>query len=104
VGRPLIGVVHWLAYDIPASKTGFKEGEVSTSSAEFKGGKSTMNRDTYFGPCPPSGSKAHPYTFLLFATDIEPGTLKAGMTNEELAPMLRNHVVASTSLVARYGG
>src|SRR5476651_1364818 len=28
-GRAPLGVIHWLAYDIPASKTGLKEGEAS---------------------------------------------------------------------------
>ncbi len=61
-GRVPLGVVHWLAYDIPASKTSLKEGEASKPSTEFKGGKNITGGMTYFGPCPPAGVKPHPYT------------------------------------------
>jgi Raf kinase inhibitor-like YbhB/YbcL family protein len=102
-GRAPMGVVHWLAYDIPASKTSLKEGEASNPSSEFKGGKSTMNLMTYFGPCPPRGVKPHPYVFTLMATDLAPGTLTAGMTQPELGAALQGHVLESVSLVSRFG-
>lgn len=102
-GNPPLGFVHWVAYDIPASKTSVKEGEASQPSSGFKGGKSGVGRDAYFGPCPPPGEKAHPYTFVLMATDLAPGTLNAGMTREELAAALKGHVVDRTTLVLRYG-
>src|ERR1700742_5365799 len=41
-GRPPGGVSHWVAYGIPASVTGFAEGDVSKAS------------DTYVGRTPPS--------------------------------------------------
>jgi Raf kinase inhibitor-like YbhB/YbcL family protein len=98
-----LGFVHWVAYDIPASKLSLKEGEASAPPTEFKGGKSTPGLPFYFGPCPPRGDKPHPYVFTLIATDLEAGTLKAGLTREELGEALRGHVLGSTSLVARYG-
>lgn len=102
-GRAGAGVVHWLAYDIPVARTGFKEGEASQPATDFKGGKSTPNLDVYFGPCPPFGDKPHPYIFTLVATDMAPGSLKAGMTRDELVAALGGHVLGTTNLITRYG-
>ncbi len=57
-GRAPLGVVHWLAYGIPASKTGFKEGEAAQPPNGFMGGKSTMNLPSYFGPLSSEGRQA----------------------------------------------
>jgi Raf kinase inhibitor-like YbhB/YbcL family protein len=103
VGRGGMGVVHWVAYDIPASKTSLKEGEASNPSTEFKGGKNTPGLLTYFGPCPPKGDKPHPYVITLIATDMEPGALKPDMTRDELGAALTGHSLGATSIVTRYG-
>jgi len=102
-GRVPLGVVHWLAYDIPAAKTSLKEGEASKPSTEFKGGKNITGGMTYFGPCPRAGDKPHPYTFILAATDLEPGTLKEGMNQTDLGAALQGHVLGSTTLVTPFG-
>ena len=102
-GRGGAGVVHWVAYDIPASKTSLKEGEASKPSSEFKGGKNIAGVGTYFGPCPPFGDKPHPYVITLIATDLAPGSLQAGMTKDELDKALQNHVLGDTTLVLRFG-
>ena len=73
-GRPPGGVSHWVAYGIPASVTGFAEGEVSKPSDKYVGGQSTMKLSNYFGPCTPPGAPHH-YTFTLIATDLEPTAL-----------------------------
>ena len=70
-GRGGLGVVHWVAYGIPASITGFAEGEVSGPSDKYVGGKSTPGLAHYFGPCTPPGDWHH-YTFTLIATDLDP--------------------------------
>jgi Raf kinase inhibitor-like YbhB/YbcL family protein len=103
VGRGGQGVVHWVAYDIPASKTSLKEGEASKPSSEFKGGKGTAGLTTYAGPCPPFGDKPHPYVITLVATDLEAGGLKPDMTRDELGAALTGHVLGATSIVTRYG-
>jgi Raf kinase inhibitor-like YbhB/YbcL family protein len=103
VPRGGVGFVHWVAYDLPAKKTSLKEGEASAPSSEFKGGKNGAGSETYFGPCPPFGEKPHPYVITLTATDLEPGTLKPGMTRDELGAALAGHIKGSTSLVARSG-
>jgi Raf kinase inhibitor-like YbhB/YbcL family protein len=101
-GRNGLGVVHWVAYDIPASVHEFAEGEVSKPSTKYVGGKSIVNRSTYFGPCPPPNTAPHHYTFTLIATDLEPGALPAGLTREELLAKLEGHAHASASIVALF--
>ena len=57
-GRRPGGVSHWVAYGIPASVTGFAEGEASKQTDKYVGGKSLMGLPHYFGPCTPPGRAA----------------------------------------------
>ena len=100
-GRLGLGVVHWVAYGIPASVSGFVEGEVSKPSSKFVGGKSTRGLPTYFGPCTPPGDWHH-YTFTLIATDLEPAALQPGMTRDELFAALAGHAKGAAGLVGRF--
>ncbi|MBV9235650.1 MAG: YbhB/YbcL family Raf kinase inhibitor-like protein [Xanthobacteraceae bacterium] len=102
-GRAPAGVAHWVAYGIPASVTGFAEGEVSGPSEKYVGGKSTMNLPNYFGPCTPAGVGFHHYTFILMATDLDPKALAPGMTREELTQALNGHVKGSTGMIGMFG-
>jgi Raf kinase inhibitor-like YbhB/YbcL family protein len=97
-GRPPGGVSHWVAYGIPATVTGFAEGEVSKQTEKFVGGQSLMKLPHYFGPCTPPGPPHH-YIFTLMATDLEPAALKEGMTRDELIKALDGHAKDATSLV-----
>ena len=83
-GRAPSGVSHWVAYGIPASVTGFAEGEASKPSDKYVGGKSTMGVGNYSGPCTPPNTTPHHYTFILIATDFEPGELPPGLTRDEV--------------------
>jgi Raf kinase inhibitor-like YbhB/YbcL family protein len=100
-GRAGLGVVHWVAYGIPAGVTGFAEGEVSKPSDKFVGGKSTMGLPTYFGPCTPPGDWHH-YTLILIATDLDPKALQPGLTRDELLAALNGHAKGSAGLIARF--
>jgi Raf kinase inhibitor-like YbhB/YbcL family protein len=82
-GRAGAGVVHWLAYGIPASVTGFAEGEVSKPSDKYTGGKGTRGVGFYSGPCTPPNTMPHHYTFVLIATDFGPKELPSGLTRDE---------------------
>ena len=48
-GRAPAGVIHMVIYGIPGNVTGFAEGELSKASDKFVGGKSTMEKNTYWG-------------------------------------------------------
>lgn len=56
--------VHWLVKDIPADVIEIKENSVSGTEVE-----NDFGRDSYGGPCPPSG--VHRYFFRLVALDVE---------------------------------
>jgi Raf kinase inhibitor-like YbhB/YbcL family protein len=100
-GRAGLGVVHWIAYGIPVAVTGLTEGEASSPSPKFVGGKSTRNLPTYFGPCTPPGDWHH-YTFTLIATDLDPKALQPGMTRDELLTALAGHALGAAGRVGRF--
>ena len=100
-GRLGLGVVHWVAYGIPASVKRFSEGEVSKPSDKFVGGKSTRNLPTYFGPCTPPGDWHH-YTFTLIATDLDPKALQPGLTRDQVIAALAGHAKGAAGLIARF--
>ena len=87
-GRGL-GVDHWLAYGIPASVTGFAEGETSKPSDKYVGGIGTAKQSIYVGPCTPPGTTPHHYTFILIATDLDPKALPPGLTKLRTARQAR---------------
>ena len=100
-GRPPGGVSHWVAYGIPASVTGFAEGEVSKPSDKYVGGTSLMKLSNYFGPCTPPGPQHH-YTFTLMATDLEPTALAPGLSRDEAIKALEGHVKQATGLIGTF--
>jgi Raf kinase inhibitor-like YbhB/YbcL family protein len=104
-GRAPSGVSHWVAYGIPSTVTGFAEGEASKASDKYVGGKSTMGVGFYSGPCTPPNVTPHHYTFVLIATDFEPGDLPAGLTREEVIAKFGPppaHVKGTTGLVGLF--
>ena len=101
-GRGGLGVIHWVAYGIPASVTGFEEGEVSKPSSKYVGGKGTQGAATYQGPCTPRGAPHH-YTFTLIGTDLEPTDLPPGLTRDELFAKLTGRTKGATGLVGLFG-
>jgi Raf kinase inhibitor-like YbhB/YbcL family protein len=101
-GRLGEGVVHWIAYGIPANVTSFAEGEMTKQSEKFVGGKGTRNNALYIGPCPPVGDAPHHYVFTVIATDLEPTALKPGLTREEFYTALAGHGKGGASIVGKY--
>ncbi len=102
-GRAGLGVVHWVAYGIPASVTGFAEGEVSKESDKYVGGKSTPGLAHYFGPCTPPKTGYHHYTFTLIATELDAKELPAGLTRDELVAKLQGKARGAAGLVGLFG-
>ncbi len=101
-GRAPAGVEHMVIYGIPASVTGFAEGELSKPSDKFVGGKSTMNLGIYAGPCTPPNTDWHHYTLTIVATDLDPKALQPGLTHDELAKALAGHSKGSAGLIGRF--
>ena len=102
-GRGGLGVVHWVAYGIPAAVTGFAEGEVSKDTDKYVGGKSTPGLSHYFGPCTPPKTGHHHYTFTLIATDLDPKELPAGLSRDELFAKLQGKTKGAAGIVGLFG-
>lgn len=102
-GRQGLGVSHWVAYGIPASVTGFAEGETSRLMDKYVGGKGTNGMGYYLGPCTPARTGMHHYTFTLIATDLDPKALPPGLTREELMAKLQGHTKGAAGLVGLFG-
>ena len=100
-GRPPGGVSHFVFYGIPASVTGFAEGEISKPSDKYIGGVGTAKLSTYLGPCTPPGAPHH-YLFTLIATDLEPTALPAGLSRDDLIKALDGHAKGATGLVGTF--
>ncbi|HEY2529803.1 MAG TPA: YbhB/YbcL family Raf kinase inhibitor-like protein [Xanthobacteraceae bacterium] len=83
-GRGGAGVFHFVSYGIPATVTGFAEGELSKPSEKYVGGKSTQGVGFFSGPCTPPGTTPHHYTFVLIATDLDPKELPPGLTHDQV--------------------
>ena len=103
-GNPPTGFIHWIAYGIPATKTSLKEGEANDASAtDHLNGKNGAGSQTYFGPCPPAGQKAHPYAFIVMALDLPPDAMPAGLSRDDFAAAIKGHVLNRATLTRPYG-
>jgi Raf kinase inhibitor-like YbhB/YbcL family protein len=106
-GRGGGGVIHWVAYGIPTTVTGFAEGEVSKDSPKYVGGKSRQGVGHFSGPCMPANYSPRHYTFVLIATDLEPNALPPGLTKDELTARIvpasgPRHEVGATGMIGIY--
>jgi Raf kinase inhibitor-like YbhB/YbcL family protein len=99
-GREGLGLVHWVVYGIPASVTGFGEGEMGKPSSKFVAGK-TVRGAGYSGFCAPPGGWHH-YSFTIIATDLDPKTLQPGLTRDELIAALGGHTKGAAGLIGRF--
>lgn len=102
-GRQGLGVIHWVAYGIPASVNGFAEGETTKLSDKYVGGKGTNGFSNYQGPCTPPATGLHHYTFTLIATNLDPKELPPGLTRDELLAKLPGRTKGSAGLVGLFG-
>lgn len=101
VGARGLGVTHMVAYNIAPGQAGFAQGAL-TQGKGYTGGKNTPGTLHYYGPCPPAGSGLHHYNFVLIATDLPVGQLKAGLTQTELIGQLKGHALGAASTVGRF--
>lgn len=102
VGGHGLGIVHWVAYGIPASTTSFAEGAVNKPSKAYVGGKNRIKKGFYFGPCPGVGDDPHHYEFMIIALDLDPAALPPGLDRPSLFKAIKGHNLMATSIVGRY--
>ena len=93
-------VLHWIAWNIPASAKGIPEGSLPAGSVQ---GKNIAGQNSYFGPGAPPGPRYHHYVFELYALSSNldlPNT--AGRA--ELLAAMEGKIVAKAAYVGRFRG
>lgn len=85
--------VHWVMFNIPPTD------KIAENGAPGTQGVSDYGKQTYGGPCPPSGT--HRYFFKLYALDTEL-PLQAGCTKKDLESAMEGHILEKTALMGTY--
>ncbi len=88
--------VHWVAWNIDPATREIAEDNIPRSAMQ---GKNDWKRNSYGGPCPPSG--VHRYFFKIYALDTKL-TLGTGTTKKELEKAMQGHVLANAELIGLY--
>jgi Raf kinase inhibitor-like YbhB/YbcL family protein len=97
------GVAHWVFYGIPPEVSALPEGIGSSPNPPYVNGINVSGKPGFRGFCPPHGQTPHHYLLTVFATDLAPDALAAGLTRAQLLAALDKHVLSLTSIVARFG-
>jgi Raf kinase inhibitor-like YbhB/YbcL family protein len=93
-------VLHWMAWNIPASANGIPEGSLPPGSVQ---GNNLMGQPSYFGPGAPAGPRYHHYVFELYALNATLD-LPATATRDDLLKAMQGKVVAKAGYVGRFRG
>jgi len=101
-----VPVVHWVAWNIPASVTALREGletlDLLQDPLGMRQGPNTAAGSVgYKGPRPPEGDPAHHYHFEVFALD-RMLNLHVGATREDLVKAMSGHVLAKGELTGLF--
>ena len=96
---PRMVYVHWVLYDIPASRSGLDEAAATALPAGVREGMNDWKRTGWGGPCPPIGR--HRYYFKLYALDAMLGDLGTPSKSALLAAMA-GHVLEEAVLMGTY--
>ena len=102
-GRNGLGLSHWVAYGIDGATTSLPEGAGDGQRAGIVGGSNFLRKGSYYGGCPPKGTGPHHYVFTIIATDLDPGTLKPDLTQQQMLDAIGSHALVAAGLVGRYG-
>ncbi len=86
---------HWVVWGISPKKTQLVEGE----KKGFVEGVTSLEKQGYVGPCPPSG--VHRYIFKLFALDSQVD-ISTKSKKQELIATMQNHIIQTATLIGKY--
>ena len=100
--KPNTPWVHWLVYNIPATRNNLEyiSGNQSRMEDGTTQGINSDDNTGYDGPNPPSG-KVHHYHFKLYALDMI-RSLKLGLTKQELMNAMKGHILGQATLTGLY--
>ena len=100
IGGGTADVLHWLAWNIPASAGGIPEGGLPEGSVQ---GRNLMGQNVYMGPGAPPGPRDHHYVFELYALNATLD-LPATAGRDELIAAMEGKVIAKAAYVGRFRG
>jgi Raf kinase inhibitor-like YbhB/YbcL family protein len=84
---------HWVVWNIPPT------GSIEENSAPGVQGSNSAGKNSYMGPCPPSGS--HRYFFKTYALDTMLD-LPPGSDKKAVEKAMKDHVLAEGTLMGVY--
>lgn len=88
--------VHWVVWNMAPDTKELKEHSVPSGASQ---GMTDFGKQTYGGPCPPSGT--HRYFFKLYALDTTLA-LKSSATKADLERAMKGHILVQAELVGLY--
>jgi Raf kinase inhibitor-like YbhB/YbcL family protein len=93
-------VLHWIAWNIPASASGIPEGKLPEGSVQ---GNNITGQPNYMGPGAPAGPRYHHYVFELYALDTKLD-LPPTTSRDDLLKAMNGKIVAKAAYVGRFRG
>ena len=94
-------VLHWIAWNIPASANGIPEGSLPPGSVQ---GKNIAGQNAYFGPGAPPGPRYHHYVFELYALNAMLDLPPEASRDDLLKAMAGKTVAKAVAVVAAGSG
>jgi Raf kinase inhibitor-like YbhB/YbcL family protein len=91
-------VLHWMAWNIPASANGIPEGSLPPGSVQ---GNNITGQPVYMGPGAPAGPRFHHYVFELYALNA-PLDLPATASRDDLLKAMQGKTTAKAAYVGRF--
>jgi len=91
-------VLHWMAWNIPASGNGIPEGSLPPGSVQ---GNNLTGQPVYMGPGAPAGPRYHHYVFELYALNATLD-LPATASRDDLLKAMQGKTTAKAAYVGRF--
>ena len=88
--------VHWVSWNIAPDTREIKENDAPKGAAA---GLNDFKRQSYGGPCPPSGT--HRYFFKLYALDTALD-LPSGTKKTDVEKAMKGHVISEAQIIGLY--
>ena len=91
-------VLHWMAWNIPASANGWPEGSLPAGSVM---GNNLRGQAAYMGPGAPAGPRYHHYVFELYALNANLDIPQTS-SRDDLIKAMQGKTVAKAAYVGRF--
>ena len=91
-------VLHWMAWNIPASANGWPEGMLPAGSVQ---GNNLRGQAAYMGPGAPAGPRYHHYVFELYALNANLDIPQTS-SRDDLIKAMQGKTVAKAAYVGRF--